>query len=120
MMKKTYSLVLFSFVSSMLFAQKATLTGIVSDDAETLIGAFVQIGSTSATTDINGQYKLLLDSGTYEVTYSYLGYTSITEKVTLVADEVKNLDIKLPESLIEITTTVETAIGKKIAPLYPF
>lgn len=114
-MKKTYFLVLFSFVSSMLLAQKATLMGTISDDTETLIGASVQIGSTGAITDENGQYKLLLDPGTYEVTYSYLGYSDITEKVTLAPGEVKALDIKLSEgqALTEVTVTADIAIERK-------
>ena len=64
------------------YAQSTTmLTGTISDETEVLIGATVKVSKGSefvrgAITDFNGEYRILLDPGTYDVEFSFTGYQS--------------------------------------------
>jgi hypothetical protein len=60
-------------------AENTVLTGNVSDGKEPLIGATVRVlrGSElvrAGITDFNGDYRINLDAGTYDVEFSYTGY----------------------------------------------
>ncbi|MEO6150217.1 MAG: SusC/RagA family TonB-linked outer membrane protein, partial [Mucilaginibacter sp.] len=73
-------------VTSIAFAQTSSITGTVSDSkGETLPGVSVTIDGTSTgtATDINGAFKLNVAPGTYSVTAKYLGYTNVTQSVTV-------------------------------------
>lgn len=71
------------FLSSTLHAQ--TLQGVLTDRAtgESLPGATIAVqGTTRGTvTDINGNYQLNLDAGTFIIVYSYVGY--MTQEVQM-------------------------------------
>lgn len=61
------------------FAQSTVLTGNISDGSEGLIGATVKIlkGTSfvrGTITDYNGDYRVNLDPGTYDVEFSYTGF----------------------------------------------
>jgi iron complex outermembrane receptor protein len=80
-----------------IFAQK--LTGTVTTLAKPLQGANVESSSgEGAATDANGKYSIVLKPGTYQVTFSALGFVKQTVTVTLAANEVKTLDIDLASS----------------------
>lgn len=86
----------FLFVCSLSYAQ-STITGKVVD-AETklpLEGAsvFAQNTTRGAVTDKEGNYRLFLNKGGYELVITYTGFTSSTIKVE--ADGDKQLDIEL-------------------------
>lgn len=86
----------FLFLSFISFSQ-STITGKVVD-VETklpLQGAsvFAQNTTKGAVTDAEGNYKLFLNKGGYELIVSYTGFVSNTIKVE--ANEDKNLDIEL-------------------------
>lgn len=71
-----------------------TISGVVTDaqSGETLIGANILIEGTSVgtATDINGEYSLSLENGSYTLLVSYVGYDNQTREVS-----VKNNDIKV-------------------------
>src|SRR5215204_4933472 len=84
------------FVSTLAFAQ-STVTGKITD-AETklpLEGAsvFAQNTTKGIITDKEGNYKLFLNKGGYELIVSYTGFVS--KVVTVEANEDKRLDIEL-------------------------
>lgn len=65
---------------------KYEVKGKITDDAtgETLVGANVSYeAGKGAQTDINGNFTLLLPDGNHELKISYIGYTTITQKITV-------------------------------------
>ncbi len=101
---------------------QTVLSGVVKDaeTQETLIGATVKIQKGAqivrgVVTDYEGQYRLQLDAGTYDVEVSYTGYT--TSKTT----GVQVLTGKLNEFNVEMSSgsVIETVVIKEYkAPLF--
>lgn len=63
------------------FAQLRTVTGTVTDETgEPLIGATVKVAGTSigAVTNIDGQYAVRIPADARELTFSYVGYSTVT------------------------------------------
>ncbi len=73
-------------IAGMSFAQ-GTITGTVLDASysESLIGATVLVKGTTTgtTTDINGNFNLQLDAGSYTIEFSYIGYNISDIEVTV-------------------------------------
>ncbi|MEM6964708.1 MAG: von Willebrand factor type A domain-containing protein, partial [Bacteroidota bacterium] len=90
------------FLSTFLVAQ-TTLTGKVTDaeSGEELIGANVQVFRNGAfvvgdATDIDGNFSLRVDPGTYDIDFSYTGYpTQKVEGVIAVASHATKVDVQL-------------------------
>lgn len=78
-------------------AKAQTITGKVNGEAKPLVGANVKVEGkeSGATTNQDGSFELKLNPGTYQLTVSYIGYTSSTQKVSLAAGQVLNLNIDL-------------------------
>ncbi|MCX7547470.1 TonB-dependent receptor [Xanthomarina sp. F1114] len=80
---------------------KVTLSGIVSDVSsnETLIGVNILFPElqTGATTNEYGFYSITVPKGTYNIVVSYLGYSNISENISL--ENNLNKDFSLSESL---------------------
>ena len=90
--------------------EKFTLSGIITDNLsnETLIGVNIIIPElqTGTMTNEYGFYSITLPSGTYEIQISYLGFTTITETITLTSDLNKGYKLKeAAESLDEVVIT---------------
>lgn len=101
-----------SFASVIPDKDKFTVSGHVADEAtgEELIGASVYLGSLKAgtITNVYGFYSITLPKGTYEISFSYLGYNTAVRKVNL--DKNIRLDISLSltsEILKEVQITGE-------------
>jgi len=79
------------------------LTGTVSSEGTPLVGANVLVKGTlrGTVTDANGRYTLRLDAGTYQITFSLLGYAAKTESVTLAANEERQLSVELQSQALE-------------------
>ncbi len=88
--KLIVTLLLFSFTA---FSQnKGTIKGTITDrdfNNETLPFANVVVKNTQITTstDEKGNYTIAIAPGNYVIEFSFLGYESIEEKVTVKADE---------------------------------
>ncbi len=81
-----------------LFAQK--ITGTVTSAGISVPGSSVIATptGTGTSTDLNGKYSLALKPGTYQITFSAIGYEKKTESVQLAAGETKVLNMDLPTS----------------------
>lgn len=95
--------------------EKVTVSGTVYDNAnnETLIGVSIFFPELNAGTSTNeyGFYSLTIPKGTYKIQISYLGFTSITEQITLTDNVTKNYKLnEEAESLGEII--IESDIEK--------
>ncbi len=96
------------------FAQeKVTLSGYVRDDAngESLIGATVYVKdiSNGTVTNVYGFYSITVPSGDYEVSYSYIGYQSVSQQISLT--ENVRLDVELVSDSKQLEEVVVTADG---------
>jgi len=94
--------------------EKFTLSGTISEEKsnETLIGVNIVFPEVTAGTTTNeyGFYSITLPEGTYNIVISYLGYTSISETITLSEDISKNFSLlETLESLdaVVITENIE-------------
>ncbi len=106
------------FLLSPLSAQKAFLKGRITDAStnEALIGATIKIKDNGTVTDENGNYIVVLDLGEQEVSFSYLGYQTLKQKIRLGNKETRELDIKLnvEDNLLNVVTVTS---GKFEKPL---
>ncbi|ATL49437.1 hypothetical protein COR50_20910 [Chitinophaga caeni] len=98
-------------LSPTLFAQqKFTVSGYVKDakNGESLIGISISIAGTSTGTISNeyGFYSLTLPAGEHELQYSYIGYS--TQKMKVLLDSNKKIDIKLETSNSQLNEVVIT------------
>lgn len=110
-MKKYLSLTLFLLITAVLTAQ-GTLRGTVTDDAgepAMFANILVKELGTGTTTDLDGNYNLKLDAGTYTIEYSYVGLPTLKmEDVVIVEGEVNVLDVALQAGGIDIVEVVVT------------
>jgi len=112
-MKKVRLILIYSFVFvNIIFSQNFKITGTVADasNGEKLIGATVMIKDlgVGSTTDVNGNYAIEnLKAGVYEVSVSYIGYTSKKKNVS-VEKNVKVDFLLEPTSVLLNETVVQS------------
>ncbi|MEW4922505.1 TonB-dependent receptor [Algibacter sp. 2305UL17-15] len=90
--------------------QRFTLSGTIIEESsnETLIGVSIVFPEikTGTTTNEYGFYSITLPKGVYKIEISYLGFSTITETITLSQNISKNFSLKDSlESLDEIIIT---------------
>ena len=89
---------------------QSVLKGKVFDTHDTsLPGVSVKVEGVGVTsTDANGEYAIELADGSYVVTFSSIGYKSVTQKVTITGvDVIQNITLLLPEhQLNEVVVSV--------------
>ncbi len=94
-------------------AQMATLRGKVLDAKtnEPMFGLSVIIneGQTGVVTDFDGKFSIDLKPGTYNIIYSYIGYEKLDTNITLAANQVFTIDIKVKEIVQQMATVVISA-----------
>ncbi len=102
--KKACIILLFVMLSTCLFSQKGTITGKVTDKElnEILPGALVQATKdtikVATICGIDGTYTLPLDTGTYDVAASFIGYNSVIFQKVRVSDSLIHLNFEMEES----------------------
>jgi iron complex outermembrane receptor protein len=98
-----------------LFAQNATLSGkILDENNEGLVGATVMIqGTTKGTVaDPMGNYTISdIAPGTYQVVFSFIGYKTVAESVTLTDGQNLTLDKKLDADILFLDEAVVVGYG---------
>jgi len=110
-MKKIFLLI--SLFTSIAFSQdKVQISGKVLDgemDNEPLLGATVIIKGTTigVQTDFDGNYILEIPPGSYTLEYSYVGYTSMKEDITIYESTTINKTLKA-NSLDQVIIVSET------------
>jgi len=87
--------------TSGLWAQTGSVQGNVTDGEFPLIGVTVVIpGSTTGTvTDFDGNYRMDLDPGTYDLVASYVGYDPLRQQVVVTAGKTSTLNFTLISGL---------------------
>ncbi len=99
MKSRILTLLLLLFSAGMAFAQQnGGLHGSVKDagNREALYGVTIYVESlkTGTSTDINGRYNLSLPEGSYDVTFSFIGYITETRHIN-IHNSIKTLDVYL-------------------------
>lgn len=122
-MRKVLFLIAITLTTTgLLFAQKATITGKITEKSsgEPLIGVNVILKAqnpadstrnTGTTTDFDGNYYLEITPGTYYITYQYVGFKKQTESVSLTHGSIKQIDIALIAQA-ELIDEVVVSAGK--------
>jgi hypothetical protein len=100
---------------------KHTVSGKVTDrtNGEGLIGAtiYVQELKTGTTTNTYGFYSLTLPEGTYNLTFSYIGYVAVHKTVLLQKDTKLNIEMDLRnEELKEVEIKSEASDKNVVKP----
>ena len=90
------------FIGNMSVAQTGTVTGTISDEEGSLIGASVlAVGTNKGTlSDIDGSYSLALAPGTYTIEASYVGYQAQSVSVTITAGGTTTANFILEEAIL--------------------
>lgn len=109
---------LFILLNAALHGQNATISGTVTDGAtkEALPGVSIRLSAGGTVTDVNGQYKLNVPAGSYELVFTFTGYDPKTESVRVSAGQTLNLDVNLSDANNLLQTATVTA-GKFEKPL---
>lgn len=111
----TYAFLCVFLISESLIAQgSGTIRGRVfeKETGEPLIGANVLIKNTSlgAATDIEGRYVIRgVPAGTHILTVSYIGYTTVSMEINVVANRIIQQDFYLEAKTITGETIIITA-----------
>jgi len=112
-MKKICILLLLNFCSLSIIAQNdGEIKGTVKDitTGETVVGAAVMVaeGKTDIT-DINGNYSISVDSGSYTVTISYVGFEPKKQKVNVGSKSVTVNFLLETKTLTEVEVVADVA-----------
>lgn len=105
------------FLPDIIYAQTATITGKITDATSVSIpGVTIKVPATNYGTisDGNGEYKLLLPAGNYNIEYSYLGYLTISKKVTLTTGQTLVINNVLQEDDKVLDEVVAVGYGTKL------
>ncbi|WP_228850460.1 TonB-dependent receptor [Aegicerativicinus sediminis] len=109
---------IFIFLGFIVKAQDSYLTGKVTDnEGAALSGATVYVldGKTGTTTDLDGNYRLDLEQGTYTLEVSYVGYEVNSQQITISAGEnVLNVTLNPGVSLGEVLIVSGSKKAEKI------
>lgn len=103
------------FFCSTALAQQGTIEGTVVDGSagEPLPGVNIVIQGTQrgTTTDPEGNYSLDVDSGTYVLNASFVGFETQSQEVEVGAGETVVADFELQPSQVALEDVVVTALG---------
>ena len=101
---KKISIFLFLFTSILVNAQSFELSGKVIDkNKDPLPGASILVKELKKGTsaDFDGNFSFTLEKGTYTIEVSFLGYKTISEKITLSKDEQYVVQLNSDETVLD-------------------
>ncbi len=111
-MKRSVAALLALALAHLTSAQNTLLKGVVRDSlsGEPLIGVNVtHAPGKGAATDVNGSYGLQLPAGSYTITFSFVGYTTVTRTITLPEANSLTLDVRMSPSAKQLDMVVVSA-----------
>jgi hypothetical protein len=101
--------------------QRYTINGYVKDaqNGEELIGATVYIASlgSGTVTNVYGFYAITAPAGTYELSFSYLGYLTKVVTVELTRDQSINLEMESEATMIEEVVITDKPIDENVVAI---
>lgn len=116
--RKGIFLLLFLYLGNLLFAQQATIRGVVTDakNGEPLYPATIKVNDFGTITDFDGRFELNVNPGIQELEISFIGYGTITKRVRTGLNEIIELNLTLEEAVNLLQTATVTS-GKYEKPL---
>jgi len=116
-MKRIFSFILIGLMYISSYAQKATLSGIVTDEKNQPMGfvsVIVKTTTIGTTTNINGEYAIgNLGAGTYTIVANMMGYLKSEQKLTLLEHEKKEVNFVMKEDVLLLNQVVVVGYGVK-------
>ncbi|MBK7959256.1 MAG: carboxypeptidase-like regulatory domain-containing protein [Bacteroidetes bacterium] len=105
------------FYAISLSAQTAILKGKITEKENNLpmiqAKVVVDISKGLATTsNVDGNYELKLNPGTYEIVFGYIGKVDRTETITIQENEVKILNVSLSDKIYDALKQVVISSSK--------
>lgn len=104
---KFFIRILFSFVllAGRGYSQNFAVSGHIKDatNSDTLVGAtvFLKEANSSTTSDLNGYFSVSAPKGIYTLVFSFTGYKTITQQITLDRDITLNMSFVRAETDLE-------------------
>ncbi|MFK7933298.1 MAG: carboxypeptidase-like regulatory domain-containing protein, partial [Saprospiraceae bacterium] len=123
-MKQTLLLLFNTLIINILIAQDATLRGTLFDanNNDPLITATAILRDAAgsmkgATTDFNGDYEITASAGEYTLEFTYIGYETQQQSLTLVAGETRviNATLKTAATLLQTATVTSGRYEKPLS-----
>lgn len=115
------SLLIVVFSNNLLAQQKYTISGHIKDErnGEILLGANVYVSEleTGTVSNVYGFYSLTLEPGTYNLRYSYTGYTSQFISFELKNDSTINVDLKSSDVELQVVTITGEKVEENVTSL---
>jgi Family of unknown function (DUF5686)/CarboxypepD_reg-like domain len=108
-------LLLFLLLLTTTKLQAGGIRGTIKDiNGEPLSFATVYIKSlaTGTTSNLDGEYFIQLNTGTYEVVYQYLGYKTIARNVVVTNNEFTEVNVVLEQEVLNLET-IEIVDGRE-------
>lgn len=95
------------FISTPLFAQNYTLSGIVTDveNGETITGALlsiIDVSNIGVSTNAYGYYSLTMKPGNYKVRIKFLGYEELIDEISLTSNLKRNFSLTKKSRKIKV------------------
>ncbi|MDR1405586.1 MAG: TonB-dependent receptor [Prevotellaceae bacterium] len=99
--------------------RNVTITGVVSDEKDSLTGAtvFIRKAAAGVQTDINGRYKLSLPAGMHTISVSFIGHKELLQTVALQRDTV--IHFRLERESINLDEVIVTSNRPNINVIRP-
>ncbi|RLD72493.1 MAG: TonB-dependent receptor, partial [Bacteroidetes bacterium] len=111
LMKKNVFILSFVLFPILLFSQKYTISGYISDaeNSEKLIGAnvFHQESKSGTITNSYGFYSITLPKGKVKLVFSFVGYLPITKEINLGSNQIINIDLQTNIELGEVEVVAD-------------
>jgi len=119
-MKQSHLILIFIFsFLNCLSQERYTVSGFVQDfnSGESLIGVSIYESKSYKGTSTNqyGFYSLTLDKGEYEIVFSFIGYKTITKKITLDKNIRTNISLKTDAILTKEVIVEGERLDKNVA-----
>ncbi|MBC7920540.1 MAG: TonB-dependent receptor [Ferruginibacter sp.] len=93
------------------------LTGEVRDSTnnEVLIGAIVSVNNLRQVqqTDVNGRFEMVLEPGSYQVSFSYVGFSPVVKEVQIREDGAATLNVRMAPAKTYLNEIVVIGYGRQ-------
>ncbi|MCK4661729.1 MAG: TonB-dependent receptor [Bacteroidales bacterium] len=125
MKKIKLSLFLFLITYSLIYSQNFSISGTVDDSVSSVFLQGVNIrlfdfntkkiiDKFSTVTDIHGQFSINdIKTGKYFLKISHIGYRSFRKEINIESKNIKNLELKLSKSYVEIGEIVVSSLRQE-------
>lgn len=113
---KSILIFVFAFIAAIQVFGQTTIKGKVTDQKtqSPIVGASIYVLPNKGTvTDIDGNFSLEVEAGSYQVKCSFIGFKTIEKQIKVTQNQTVDLAIELEENTTSLNTLVITASKRK-------